>query len=137
MRILITGSRDWTDEAAIELALRSVIENSTDPVENHTLVHGACPTGADAIADRIWVRWGFSEPERHPAEWRVYGKSAGFKRNEKMVNLGADLCLAFIGPCVKEGCSKPGDHGSHGATSTHDLARQAGIDTRRITILAA
>jgi hypothetical protein len=38
-----------------------------------------------------------------------------------MVNLGADLVLAFI------------RNGSRGASHTADLAEQAGIETRRFT----
>jgi hypothetical protein len=48
-----------------------------------------------------------------------------------MVAAGADLCLAFIDPCTKQGCRKIQPHGSHGASHTADLAEKAGIPTRR------
>ena len=116
MRILVTGSRDWRDEERIEEALDAAAGDTY--YRNVTLVSGACPTGADQIAETHGVTCGWTV-ERHPADWNTYGKSAGFRRNAEMVNLGADVCLAFI------------KNGSRGATHTADLAEAAGIPTRR------
>ncbi|GLP64266.1 hypothetical protein TUSST3_08860 [Streptomyces sp. TUS-ST3] len=123
-RVLVTGSRDWEDRRVIReaLAVAAFFESDTDDV---VIVHGACPSGADRIASE-WVReefarrLGFRE-EAHPANWRINGKRAGFIRNAHMVNLGADLCLAFI------------RNGSRGATHTAALAEQARIPVRRFT----
>ena len=115
-RLLVTGSRDWTDKATIY----SAISNAAIPPWGWTLVSGACPTGADRIAE------GFAEGlgmvvERHPADWDQHGKRAGFLRNAAMVQLGADVCLAFIKSASK------------GATMTANLAEKAGIQTARFT----
>lgn len=123
-RILVTGSRTWGDYETLTNALDSAYlgTNATAPV---TLVHGACPHGADAMA-AAWVAglrqagWILTE-ERHPAEWQAWGKAAGFRRNAEMVKLGADICLAFI------------RDGSRGATHCADLAEKAGIPVRRWT----
>lgn len=112
MRILVTGSRDWDDELEIKRVLREHDVN----LWNMVLVSGACPTGADAMAERIAESLGWLI-ERHPANWNKYGKRAGFVRNSEMVNLGADVCLAFI------------KNESRGATMTATLAIKAGIDT--------
>jgi hypothetical protein len=50
-----------------------------------------------------------------------------------MVSLGADRCLAFIGPCTSPRCRKAGPHPSHGASGCADLAEAAGIPVRRWT----
>jgi hypothetical protein len=118
-RILVTGSRDWDDELTVESALAMAVYQNVPAV----IVHGACPTGADAIASRWTVRHriiGLTE-EMHPARWRGNGRAAGPLRNKAMVDLGADICLAFI------------RNSSRGATGCADLAEAAGIPTRRWT----
>lgn len=92
MRILVTGSRDWWDEDTIADALNFIV-GSVDPA-TVTIVHGACPTGADAIVDRL-ARAAGAIVEPHPAEWSRFRRAAGPKRNGFMVSLGADVCLAF------------------------------------------
>ena len=120
------------------------------------VVHGACPSGADAIAS-WWVKrykhLSITE-EPHPADWDMcdadcpqkphrftkragdnahpgklddYCPKAGPRRNAKMVALGADLCLAFLGLCARPRCWHPKPHGSHGAVGTAVKAEQAGI----------
>lgn len=118
-RILITGSRDWDDEQAIVGALWGYTDDFPElTAEDFTLVSGACPTGADRIAEEAAERAGMPI-ERHPAQWDRYGKSAGFRRNAELVDRGADVCLAFI----------RGE--SRGASMTADLAEKAGIEVIR------
>ncbi|MGH3897205.1 MAG: SLOG family protein [Pseudonocardiaceae bacterium] len=112
-RVLITGSRAWTNPVTIRDALLWVWDDG-----DTILVTGGCPRGADRIAELLWSRWG-GRVERHPADWDQHGRSAGFRRNAAMVQAGADLCLAFL----------RGD--SPGARHTARLAEQAGIPTLR------
>lgn len=113
-RVLITGSRSWTNAVTIREALLEVWRHDGRGV----LVSGACPQGADRIAEMFWTRWG-GRIERHEADWDQYGRTAGFRRNAAMVAQGADICLAFI------------RDGSYGASHTARLAEEAGIPTRR------
>jgi len=114
-RVLVTGSRTWTHTATIRDALASVWGDGTA-----VLVSGACPRGADRLAEVCWTRWG-GRVERHRADWARHGRGAGFRRNTAMVERGADLCLAFI------------RHNSRGASHTVALAQAAGIPTHRHT----
>lgn len=142
MRILVTGSRDWDDQDVIAEAIHDQWRHLTadDCHERVVVVHGDCPTGADRIADdlyraastqELYVRGPRFYLERHPADWDKYGKRAGFIRNDQMVQLGADICLAFIKSCNSPNCSEELPHGSHGATMTADLAEKAGIPVKR------
>lgn len=120
MRILITGSRDWTDRALIHLMLNDAI-GLHGPGYSVIVVSGACPTGADLLCEQEAERNGWTV-ERHPADWETHGKRAGFVRNAEMVALGADVCLAFI------------KNGSKGASMTARLAEEAGIPVRRFEV---
>jgi hypothetical protein len=125
-RVLVTGSRDWQDEELIRHQLTRVWLTVDRPF---TVIHGACPTGADWmasdwVANMLEAEMGDVREEPHPANWRPNGKldrSAGFRRNAEMVQLGADICLAFI------------RDNSRGASHTAALAEQAGITVRKWT----
>lgn len=97
MKLIITGSRDWEDVDYICDAL-DLFSKRSFCVE---LIHGACPTGADDMA-QYWADYcNASEVRsvgvtRYPADWSQ-GKKAGPERNKFMVseNLDADYVLAF------------------------------------------
>lgn len=106
-RILITGSRDWTDRDIVFRALDASVAGIAFP----TIVQGGA-TGADGIAAEYAVKHDRCVNEEHPAMWdkpcgtgcyhrprlkngKPYCPVAGIWRNQQMVNLGADVCLAF------------------------------------------
>lgn len=126
MRMLITGSRNWRDEMRVYAALDAIVAASGLPASDWTLVHGDCPTGADEIAKR-WAAARFAKPEEHPADWRQFGQSAGFKRNVEMAQAGADICVVFMRPCTSDHCSIEEVHGSHGTAHCERAARAAKI----------
>ena len=114
-RVLVSSSRDWTTTGAIRGALAQQWGDGSA-----VLVSGACPRGADRLAEACWTRWG-GRVERHPADWARHGRAAGYRRNAAMVAAGASVCLAFIRA------------GSPGASHTAALAQAAGIPTHRHT----
>lgn len=124
IRILITGSRVWPHEKAIGAAISSFIVNGLgmlpgiDDLCDIVIVHGDCPTGADHFADK-WAEDHIIPEggaiERHPANWPRYRRGAGPKRNQHMVDLGANVCLAFPMP------------GGRGTQDCMRRARKAGI----------
>lgn len=95
-RLLITGSRNWTDAVQMSEVLRDVWKNVFESNPETILVHGAA-RGADLMAKAIWEKRGLPT-EAHPADWKKNGKSAGIKRNCDMVDLGADYLIAFLRP---------------------------------------
>lgn len=87
MTLLVCGSRNWRNEAAVvaELAI----------IEPDIIVHGGCPTGADAMADK-WAKVNGKTVERYDAEWDKYGRKAGPIRNQRMLTgSNPDMVLAF------------------------------------------
>jgi len=62
-RLLVTGSRTWHDVRVIEQALAVILDRHPEGV---LLVHGACPSGADAIAAAYAARTPGYRTEAHP-----------------------------------------------------------------------
>lgn len=92
-RVLVTGSRAWTDYLKVEKILTSLTETLGTDI---TLVHGKC-RGLDLMAEGIAKALGW-EIDPYPAKWSVYGKAAGPIRNQEMVDSGADMCIGFPFP---------------------------------------
>jgi hypothetical protein len=84
-------------------------------------VHGACPDGADAVADAWTLASLPRPPERWPAPWAQLGRAAGPRRNQAMVDSRPDEAHAFLRePPV-----------SRGTRYCVDAAERAGIPTYR------
>lgn len=123
-RILVTGSRAFTDYATVCAEIGSVLRHllaTRQPVPKIVVVHGAA-RGADTLADRTARAFGMAV-EAHPADWDAYGKGAGYRRNAEMVALGANVCLSFW----QTGAA------NRGTAHCVRLAEAAGIRTRRVT----
>ena len=88
-RLLVTGSRDWSDVEVIATELQFVAKK----YKNVVLVSGHA-IGADRIAEDIAVGLGWVV-EIHEPDWTLHGKSAGFKRNTAMLDTDVQAVLAF------------------------------------------
>ncbi len=87
MRILVCGSRNWTD--------KNYIQKQLSEYDQNTVIITGGAKGADTLAHRI-AKSLEMKTEVYPAEWSIYGKSAGPIRNQKMLDRGKpDLVLAF------------------------------------------
>lgn len=116
-RILVTGSRYWSDKEVIRKAIDKAIDDLGEGQEV-VIIEGACPYGgADKIASEYGNELGV-KVESYPADFEGIGGYAGPLRNEKMVKTGADVCLAF--PVS----------GSRGTWDCVKKARHAGIEVR-------
>lgn len=92
MRLLVTGSRNWSNVAKLEAVLDGWKAAWGSAL---VIVHGHCDRGADALAD-YWA-WKAGVPvERFPADW-TKGRKAGPLRNQEMVDSGPNWALAFVG----------------------------------------
>jgi hypothetical protein len=99
--VIVTGSRNWPSPELVWGAL--------DIANPDLVVHGACPTGADAFA-KAWARKRRVRQEPFYAHWREEGSSAGPRRNQRMLEAYPDaLVLAF----------------PHGGPGTADCMRRA------------
>ena len=97
-RVLVTGSRDWTAVGRLYEKLDEQLRLAHTAGVELIIVHGDNQSGADRIAQR-WVHtarliFNGVDEEPHPANWREFHKAAGGIRNQGMVDLGADVCLA-------------------------------------------
>lgn len=114
LRILVTGSRHWTDRDRIAATLDQTWRDHGSP-RSVVLAHGDCPYGgADILAADVAEERGW-QVDPHPAEWKRYGRRAGPIRNQAMVDLGADVVIAFP------------EEGSRGTWDCVRKARTAGI----------
>ncbi len=119
-RVIVTGSRHTTprQDMIIRAALRETI-GDPDPARPVVIVEGDCPYGGADVTARMWARERpYTTFESHPAMWHRDGRAAGPLRNQRMVDAGAALCLAFPAP------------DSRGTWDCVRRARAAGIDTR-------
>ena len=116
--ILVSGSRDWAYRQFVWNALDSAASllspDAERPLSVINVLHGACPTGADCMADQFCKKFCVSV-QRFPADWDTHGKYAGYLRNKAMVDTNPDLVLIF------------NRNSSSGASMTAKLARDAGL----------
>lgn len=113
-RVIVCGSRDFDDYPKLCRWLDHLLSRVTK-THRVIVVHGAC-RGADSLAESYARSRGLLV-ESYPADWDRYGRSAGPKRNAKMVGI-ANAVVAFW------------DGKSSGTRDTIDKAKQKNIPLR-------
>lgn len=142
MKVLVTGSRTWSRRHVVDDFFdRLAREHNAYEVRDHdghlidfgwdsfdlTVIHGAARAGADQMAED-WT-WSHQVPViRYPAEWDKHGRSAGYRRNIRMIEEGKpDLVAAFVDVCRQHPEPAFTPHGSHGAMHTVVVAQAHSI----------
>jgi hypothetical protein len=107
-RVLIYGSRTWTDHAAIKQVVGALPRDAI-------VIHGGA-RGADSLADDAAFLWGL-ERKVFRADWQRHGKAAGPIRNQAMIDEGQ--------PTRAYGFRMPGE--SRGTDDCTRRLKRAGI----------
>lgn len=123
MRIIVCGSRTFTDHNIVTAVLDGLWRQVERQEEYWLAVHEGGANGADTLARN----WALNQNVdhvfhvEHPADWTKDGKAAGPIRNQKMLNEAVpDFVIAFV--------DKPLDQ-SRGTADMVRRARKAGVPT--------
>jgi len=112
VRVAFTGGRAWRDESSV----RAVVDR-LDPASALVLV-GDCPTGLDALVRRLASARQLNV-RVYEADWRREGRSAGPKRNERMLRDRPSVLYAFL--------DDTGPHPNAGTLGCMRLAARLGV----------
>ena len=113
MRVLVCGGRDFNDHHKVFQTLADI----QDEMPINCIISGGAK-GADKLGERFAKDRGI-ELDIYPAQWNVYGRSAGFRRNTQMLVEGKpDLVLAFPG--------------GRGTDMMCQIASDAGVEVRKV-----
>jgi hypothetical protein len=108
MRTIIAGSREVYDSAITEKAIRDSGFDVT------TVLCGTC-RGPDTHGEQ-WAKRNNVPVEYYPADWNTFGKSAGPRRNQQMVDKAEALIVVMV----------PWSRGARGCLA---MAKAAGLKT--------
>jgi hypothetical protein len=125
MRLLVFGSRSWTDEFMVGVVLQGFLFVSQAIGEKLTVIDGKA-RGADSIAG-AWYGTVHEDVqhERYAADWNRYGNAAGPIRNGVMLAEGKpDIAVGFV-----EGLLPDGRPNSRGSKDMYERLLKAGIRT--------
>lgn len=91
-RIIIAGGRDFSDYNLIEQTLLNYFNKYHIEKPLVEIVSGGAK-GADRLGERFAKQYDIPV-KLFPANWDLYGKSAGYRRNKEMAEY-ADCLIAF------------------------------------------
>lgn len=112
MRVIIAGSRNlFWNEKVFEFINKTIIENNISVDE---VVSGKAQ-GVDALGE-LWAKDNNIVVKDFPANWDLYGKSAGFRRNTEMSAYSDILILVRLDASI-------------GSTHMLEIAKKDGLLT--------
>ena len=112
-KVIVAGSRTFKDYDLLEMKLDYIFIG-----HKPTSIVCGCAAGADQLGKEYAMKHGIPVDE-FPADWENEGKSAGYKRNERMAD-AADALVAFH------------DGKSSGTKNMIDIAKKKGLQVRVI-----
>lgn len=98
-RIIVAGSRDFRDFDYLERSLIRLYENdmaASDYSEPTLVIVSGTAKGADTLGEQFAHRHGLPL-QTYPAQWNRYGRSAGYRRNAEMAEVGDELVAFWNG----------------------------------------
>ena len=113
-RVVIAGCRNYYNYGEAKAYIDFCLSNIRK--ENEIIIVSGGASGADAMGER-YANENKLAIERHPADWKTYGRSAGPKRNKQMAEV-SDYVICFW------------DQKSPGTKSMIDFARKLGKPIR-------
>jgi hypothetical protein len=117
MRVLVSGSRGFKNKQLVFNRLAQL------PRENLVIVQGGA-IGVDSFAYQ-WAVQNHVNTQTYRPDWNKYGRGAGFKRNNQMLDTKPDLVLAFW-----DGASNGTKHTFTGARA-REIPTEVILDDRR------
>lgn len=88
-RVIIAGGRKFDDYPLLEKTMDNLLSN----VKVNIVVVCGMAHGADSLGEKYAKSKGY-QIDYYPANWNLYGKRAGYIRNEQMAK-NADALVAF------------------------------------------
>jgi len=90
MKVIIAGSREFNDYNMLCITCDQILKNQD---KNQIEIVSGIAKGADLLGEKYANDRNY-KLKKFPANWDLYGKSAGYKRNTEMA-LYADALIAF------------------------------------------
>lgn len=93
MKLIIAGSRDFNDYELLSKEVYKILPRKRD--SSIEIVSGGA-TGADALGEK-YAKEHMLKIKKFPANWNLYGKSAGPIRNKEMSLYATDAIIFWDG----------------------------------------
>lgn len=110
MRLLVCGSRDWSDQKLVNIVLLGFMGS----YESLEIIEGEAP-GADSCA-RTFGEFHNLIVHKFPADWAKNGRSAGPIRNQQMLDEASPAAVVAF---------KDGFNARKGKGGTEDMVRRS------------